>query len=477
MAEGSSSPPFPVSGASPTPEPPKPTRRGLALSVRLALVASAILAVALTVGGIAFHAALRSAQSEEFDHSARERVAAIVRLVETGSVPAKLPTPRDSPLLAQVIAPDGRVVGSTPNVSDMRAIAPATSWKGQREIVRKDKAMIDQADCALFSTSVQTPTGEFGVLVAAPTRPLRRAERMLTRQMLLFGPFLLVVSALVLWWLARRVLRPVDRLRREVDAISAHDLTKRVTAPVVDDEVGRLASTMNALLDRLSSASQRQTRFVSDASHELRSPLASMRTQLEVGLQRGSATDWPALADDVLRDSRRMERLVGNLLTLARVDGAPVPLRTDVDLDDIVLAEVANSRAVARSLVFVTSGVSAGRITGDADQLRRVVINLLDNASRYADSTVTVTLSQVDESVVLTITDDGPGIPEDQRGRVFERFARIEESRSRGRGELSGSGLGLAIVAEIVRMHNGTIAISDAVPHGAVFTLAFPAAE
>jgi signal transduction histidine kinase len=224
------------------------------------------------------------------------------------------------------------------------------------------------------------------------------------------------------------------------------------------------------MLGRLDDATQRQHRFVADASHELRSPLTGIRTQLEVDLLHPEHADWEATEKSVLDDTVRLQRLIDDLLVLARTDAAPTDAthRETVDLDEIVLAE---SRRLAGHTTHTvdTSAVSGAQLSGNADQLTRAVRNLLDNANRYADSTVVVSLEENDERVVLTIADDGPGIPSEEQERIFERFTRLDNARTR---ETGGTGLGLAITHDVVVSHGGTITLEN--EPGARFTLTFP---
>jgi signal transduction histidine kinase len=285
------------------------------------------------------------------------------------------------------------------------------------------------------------------------------ADDRLARELWTFGPIVLLTAALTVWLTARRALRPVERLRGEVASISATDLSTRVSAPDVDDEIGRLAHTMNALLDRLDASATRQSRFVSDASHELRSPLAAVRTRLEVALRQQDTTDWPSLAAGVLTENARMERMVRDLLFLARTDaGAPRAPHIDVDLDDIVLQEIESARTYAR-VPIDASGVSAARVAGHPDHLRRVVANLLDNAQRHACTMVRARVGVEGDHAVVTVTDDGAGIDPADRERVFERFTRLDDARTRTDG---GSGLGRAHVREILHEHGGQVEIGDA---------------
>jgi signal transduction histidine kinase len=276
--------------------------------------------------------------------------------------------------------------------------------------------------------------------------------------LLVFGLMLLVVT---------RALRPVEKMRREVDAVTGTSLDRRIADPGTRDEIGRLAETMNRMLARLDDSQRAQRRFISDASHELKSPLASLRQYAEVARDypdRISATD---LTDAVLDESGRLERIVRNLLLLARADEQSLGLATSsVDLDDLVLSEASRLRGTT-TLTIDTSAVGAARVSGDAGLLGQVVRNLADNAARHAASTVRLSLT----TDALTVEDDGTGIPEAERERVFERFVRLDEARGRDAG---GTGLGLAIVRELVTAHGGQVAVDASELGGARFTVTLP---
>ncbi|MGH9034850.1 MAG: sensor histidine kinase, partial [Acidimicrobiia bacterium] len=248
-------------------------------------------------------------------------------------------------------------------------------------------------------------------------------------------------------------------------------LDRRVPEPPVDNEVGRLARTMNAMLERLQRSAERQRRFVSDASHELRSPLASTRTTLEVALTHPETTTLAATAADALAETERMERLITDLLFLARGDeGGLMANPGPVDVDDLVTAETARVRSRARVTVDA-SRVSAARVSGVAGHLEQAVRNLLENAERHARSAVSVSLADDGEAVVLTVDDDGPGVAPEDRERIFDRFVRLDEARARDRG---GAGLGLAITREIIAAHAGTVGVGDAPGGGARFVVRLP---
>lgn len=280
----------------------------------------------------------------------------------------------------------------------------------------------------------------------------------------LLGPALLAgaLGALAARWLVARSLLPVDAMRTELDLITHTDLDRRIPVPDSGDEIELLGDSMNATLDRLGRAVSANERFVADAAHELRSPLTGVRAALEV--ERGGSGQHQLL-DDSITELDRAGRLIDDLLLLARRRSG-VTRRIDVDLDDVARAAVASLR-VRRPELEIETALPPCRVQGDPDDLTRVVTNLLENASRYGNGRIRVSTGHdAAGSATLHVDDDGPGIPPGQEAVVFERFARLDESRARSTG---GSGLGLAIVHEIVIDHGGHIAVSTAELGGASF--------
>jgi signal transduction histidine kinase len=299
-------------------------------------------------------------------------------------------------------------------------------------------------------------------------RGVRSIQRLLE-----FGlPILLAVLALICWYMVGLALTRIEKLRREVNEVATRPGGRRVAEPRTDDEVGRLARTLNSMLDRLEELSSRERRFVADASHELRSPIANIRTALEVALHRPDEADWHRVAADVLTEDHRMGRLVEELLLLARSDEGR--LMTSDGVSDLLAA---TQRSVA--MVSAAHGPDP-EVTGlpvlvgvpDA-YLEHIVANLVANAKRFATARVEVRVRSEGSQAVLSVRDDGPGVLAADRDRIFERFVRLDEARDREHG---GFGLGLAIVADLVRAYGGRIEVGDAVP-GAVFWVRFPLAR
>jgi signal transduction histidine kinase len=265
-----------------------------------------------------------------------------------------------------------------------------------------------------------------------------------------------VLLGVVIWWLLGRVIGRLDRIRAEVDRISADNLDARVAGDGVDDEVGRLAATMNALLERLALAAQRQRDFVADVSHDLQSPLAAQRVALEVALARPGAVDVAVLRREVLAATADMERLVADLLVLASLDADAASPPALIDLDSLVLEEVARARTSGLALID-TSAVSAAPAWANPDDVRRIVRNLLANAVTHARKKVNVTVDEVVGMARMVVADDGPGVAPDRRDRIFERFYRGEVSRTRH----GGSGLGLPIARGLAERNGGRVDLLD----------------
>jgi signal transduction histidine kinase len=427
--------------------------------------ATIIVGLALVAGAAALITALRHSLIDEVEEAGRAQAVSIARQLESGRPTRLSMTGSDDEQLVQVLAPDGSVVTSSPNVAGKPAVAQLRPGE-TRHVVTP----LDDDEFAVAAEGSLTPEGPRTVLVGRALVDVFDAIAVVTRLLVIALPVLLVVVALTTWFAVGRALAPVEAIRHEVDEISSAELHRRVPQPNVDDEIGRLAATMNRMLARLEQSRNSQRRFVSDASHELRSPLTTLREHSEVALAHPEGTSAEELAGVVLAEEMRMQRLVEDMLLLARADEHAVPQRVPVDLDDLVFEEARRLRSTTELLVD-TSGVGAARVLGDADGLRRVVRNLADNAARHTSSRIDFSLFEQDGEAQFTVDDDGPGIPESERERVLERFVRLDEARSRDQG---GSGLGLAIVDEVVRAHGGSLFIGPSPEGGAHIAITFP---
>ncbi|MCW2929031.1 MAG: Signal transduction histidine kinase [Thermoleophilia bacterium] len=371
--------------------------------------------------------------------------------------------------VVQVVQSD-RVLVSSPELTGKPPIVMLRPGPGQLRTASGRVPLGDADRYLIVSLGVRSADGAPLVVVVAQSLEPVEVSIQALRPLLLVGvPLLVLLVGGATFVLAGRALRPVEAIRRRVAGIDAEQLGQRVPVPSARDEVGRLAETMNGMLDRLESSAAAQRRFVSDASHELRSPLATVRTTMEVAQMHPVITDWPALTQVVLDESARMQTLVSDMLLLARSDEGGLQLRrTEVDLDDLCEQEVTRLRRLG---VTVTAEIHPVRIMGDADRLARVLRNLSDNAARHAATGVHVQLRAEGQVAVLDVGDDGPGIPQDQQARVFERFVRLDESRTRTSG---GTGLGLPIVRQIVHAHGGSVSVLDAPEGGALLRVVLP---
>jgi signal transduction histidine kinase len=445
-------------------------RRFGTVRVRLAVLSLLVVAVGLVVGGVIVVELVRHNLTSNVQGEARQRARDTAALLRTGQLPHALPASGEDRTLVQVVDPAGRVIAA--NLQSI-AEAPLLNQRpggGPLTVTLDHPGLGDGGAYVVVGINARYRAQHVVVYAASSLEPVSEAVQATALGLAVTVPLLLLVVGGTSWVLVGRALRPVEALRKEVSDITASDLDRRVREPEIHDEIGRLAGTMNAMLARLQTAHERQRRFVGDAAHELRSPVANILTQLEVGLAHRKDTDWVRLAQSLHRDGVRLDQLSEQLLVLSRADADAAGHPTqDVDLDELVLAEVEALRARGKVKVELPQ-FSAARLTSRPEDLRMVVRNLLDNAERHASQLVTVSLWTTQDDVELVIADDGAGIPPDYRERVFERFYRIDSARDRDSG---GAGLGLAIVRDVVLGYGGTAWVADSA-EGAEFHVRLP---
>ena len=440
------------------------------IRAKTVLAAVVVVGIALGVANVLLVVELNASQLSGVDSALRLELNSLVATTSNGSFPSPLQVSSQDTSFTQIVSARGQVLASSASVEGESRIL-TFSPRGPAEFRTLSNLPIGSGESyRIAATSVNTSAGRIIIYAGESLGAIDHSVHIVLISLLIMDPILLFIVGLTVWWLIGRALSPVEAIRSEVEDITGRVLERRVTEPAVRDEIGRLAVTMNDMLGRLEASSQRQRAFVADASHELRSPLAAAQSELEVSLTHASSTDWPDSARTVLGDLERIRRIVEDLAILARSDerntnGIPVI----VDLDDLVLRECTRLQRIF-PLVIDASSVSGGRVAGDPEQLGRAIRNVLDNAVRHARQRVSVTLSQDPDSVVLEVSDDGPGVSPGDRARIFERFVRVDSSRARSSG---GSGLGLAIVHEIITTHGGTVEVTDAQP-GARFTVRLP---
>ena len=444
-------------------------------TVRMRSTVAAALVVTVGMGAasaamvlVLYHTLARSTQA-----AADARATQLVTQLQTDA-PAEL----DPGLLGtdgqvaviQVLDAHGAVILASAKAPDTPLVTMA-SPPGHTEHVGRVQLPDDQGDYWVSAHGAHTPAGPVTVLVGGDREHVENTVATVGLLLAVTGPLVVILVAWATYLLVGRALRPVERIRAQVASISSADLDERVPVPPTGDEIAHLAQTMNQMLARLQSGQAAQRRFVSDASHELRSPLAALSTALDLAQHRPDMLDAALIDDSLIPETQRMRELVEDLLLLARADEQQLSGRADpVDLDDILGAEKTRLRTTTR--LEVQAVIAPARVRGDAAQLARMVRNLVDNAARHAHSVVELDCGMHAAVASIRIADDGPGIPPEQRDRVFDRFVRLDASRARHGG---GSGLGLAIVAEIVAAHHGAVRITDRPGGGACFTVTLPA--
>ena len=436
--------------------------------VRVTAVAAIAVLLATSAGSILFVLTLQRSLEAGLVSTAEQEIAAITAQLAAGASPQQVAITGGDDVVVQLVGTNGRVLASD-HKSTMAH--PMLSTPGTSQDLR----VPGEADHYTVVAQRVQGDGAVGlVVVGRSTEQTDRAATIATVLLAVAVPVVVALLALAVWLSLGRALRPVEAMRREADAITSAHLDRRLVVPPGGDEIPRLAATLNEMLDRIDQSQQLQRQFVSDASHELRSPLSAIRQSAEVARSYPAHVSMSSLADDVLVESQRLENLVSALLLLARLDDADTVVDDDlVDLDDLVLEEVNRIRTLSRDVVIDASHVSAGQVAGNSLLLAQVVRNLVDNAVRHARSRVAVSLGESDGRVEMFVDDDGGGISPDERERVFERFVRLDEARSRQEG---GTGLGLAIVRKIVERTGGTVKLGSSPLGGARFSVVLPAA-
>jgi signal transduction histidine kinase len=425
---------------------------------RVTVIAGVALTAAVLLGLVGLYLLQVSSASRTVQSQLRTYATQIQQSAVGGAFPRPLPdSALDPAAQAQVLTPDGTVLASTRKLVGL----PAVYVLGPGSVTpvrQKAAASVLPGEVSAYGEHTVAAGRPVTIITITATDLRSEINETFARLLVIGVPLLLVLACGTVWLVVGRALRPVERIRGAVTAITHADLSQRVPEPGTDDEIGHLARTMNDMLARLEDAAARQRRFVADASHELRSPLTAIRTGLEVGLAHPDRAPWPEIARRAARQSERLEQLIAQLLELAKADARQIAARRQqVDLAAL-LADV-RSALVAPGIdiaIRVPAGTAA---TGNPEELSRMFRNLLDNAVRYARHRVTVTAAASPDGIVVEITDDGPGIPAAERERVFDRFVRLDASREQASGS---AGLGLAIAREIATAHGATIVLAEA---------------
>ncbi|MGW0531486.1 sensor histidine kinase [Streptomyces sp. NPDC003032] len=460
---------------------------------RATLGASLVVALALVAAGAAVLLSVRDNLTGQADGRADSAAREVASQLAAGRSYGDLDLPDGDEVPVQVVDENGKVVAASEdlerisgtgtdvvkpgggaakpsgNDAETEKAEPGESGEIDDDAKYTDgSATVDgeSADYRFAAVEVGTETkGDLTVYAGGSLSDERSAVSTALTSMLIGFPLLLGVVAGVTWLVTRRALRPVAAITAEMSAITAsEDLARRVPEPDTHDEIARLARTTNETLTALQTSVERQRRFVADASHELRSPIASLRTQLEVGAAHPELLD----VDGAVEDTVRLQELAADLLLLARLDAGEKPGGGRVDLAALVREELSQR---TRDRVDVHMDLKSVEVTGSRGQLARVLGNLVNNAQRHARSRVTVTTRADGAWAVLEVADDGSGVPPSERERIFERFVRLDDARTRDEG---GAGLGLAIARDVAARHGGTLGVREAPSGGALFELRLP---
>lgn len=437
----------------------------LSIRARLMLIGLAGVAGALLIGGVSLYAVLTTSLGRSVEGTARASAEQVALLVDAGRVPD--PVPVSGSQVVQVLDAQGRVVAGSVTADRMTSLVTPDELRralaGEQVVVAGNRSGLSgRLQVVVVPAGAAVPSGrEYAVVAAAPTGDIDQSARTLRTLLLWIFPLLLAVLAAIAWRVIGAALAPVEALRRGAERIDeSSSETDRLPVPPTRDEVSALAMTLNAMLDRITVARRKQRAFVADAAHELRSPLASMRTQLEVAQRLGEGGDLPA---ELLADVDRLSTLVDDLLILARAgDAAATRRSSEVDVTAL-LFDVAGRYGSARVPVGTAPGLAGRRLLPRVvpDDLTRALTNLVDNAVRHARTRVVLDATSVGHQVEVTVTDDGHGISAEDRERVFDRFTRLDEARDRDSG---GSGLGLPIARALLLRSGGDVHLEDASP-------------
>ncbi len=448
--------------------------RGGSIRFRLTAVAAVVVAIVLAISAVGLVRLERRQLSNNLDASLLQRADTIIAsfdAVEQSGVIANSNAEDQAAQLVSAVDGDSTVIAASVNLVGQPEVATSLAAGEPQRFGDLNDVPLPEANYRILSRRVDTASGPTTLHVIESTDDVDDTVNELIWRLAASLPVVLCLLVALMWWLVGRALRPVEAIRREVADISGTDLGRRVSVPDHGDEITRLASTMNAMLDRIAEVTERERRFVADASHELRTPLTRIRAAIEVDASNPDRADWEDTNRLVLDETDALQRLVEDLLYLARSDAnALTQNRSPVDLDDIVFDEVRRQR-VHTAIRFDLSQVSAAHLVGDPAQLARVVRNLLSNAERHATTGVVISLIETDDMVELDVIDDGLGVPRGSEDVVFERFGRAADDRGADTG---GTGLGLAIARDIVERHGGHIVLDENWTPGARFVATFP---
>jgi heavy metal sensor kinase len=457
-------------------------------SIRFRLTAwySAVLAVALVIFGVFTWFAVREILFHAVDETLADRIQGVRRFMENQIGALSVEEIRDEFKEHSVLGPGGDLFQvcdaagvwlyrSAPLENDAVPIQLPASVPAEGAL---EDRHVGGTSLRFLSRSVTVLGKPYTIQVAAPTHELVEGLAGVRWALLLLVPIVLLAAGAGGWWISRRALQPVDQVTAAARSIGEQSLGKRLPVPNTKDELQRLTETLNQMLDRIEGAFRRVTQFTADASHELRTPVALIRTTSELALRKHrSESDYRQALEEVQAESVRTTDLIENLLTLARADAGKATLhRTAVDLGSLVVEVSAQAEKLAhqKGIALVCQAPEGmGVISGDRGTLRRLFLILLDNAVKYtpAGGRILVCVQHQPERVIVEVQDSGVGISEQDLGHIFERFYRSDKSRSRDSG---GAGLGLSLAKWIVDAHGGAIHVASEPERGSTFSVSLP---
>jgi signal transduction histidine kinase len=434
--------------------------RRRSLRTRITMTAALGLAIALAAAAVLIVNALRLGLTRGLDDQARQAAQQVAALAAEGPLPDPVPGGSGA-VTIQVLSASGLITDVSPGADRLDPLlSPGEAALDARSSQARMMSGAPYGMAPLLRVVAVPVAGGGEVIAAIAYSSVSDSVTAMTVILVAGMPLLLILLAAAIWLVTGSLLRPIGELRRGAAAMM---LPGSLPVPAARDEVRALADTLNDLLARLARAQQRQRDLVSDTAHELRSPIASMRTQLEVALDHPDLQDWMETARDVHADTLRLATLAEDLLLLARLDERGTAPGSEVTDMAVICRSTAARYGSARVPVCFT-GPECLPVLAGAEAVRRIVVNLLDNAVRYAATSVTITASSVDGWAQLTVTDDGPGISPDDRERAFDRFTRLDDARHRSGDDQGGAGLGLAIVRATAEIHGGTATLHPASP-------------
>lgn len=446
---------------------PLPWRSSLRL--RLTVAGVSLAAAIFAIGGAVTITLYSRSATLSVQHYTAQTATAIASQVTSQWLPDPIPMPTgpDVPRV-QVLDARGSVVTGDPSSAGKPAMYRLPAGLSRQQVTLGSLPLMSGSTAAVYAVRVQTPGGPETVLAAMPLSGVAARVTEATGATAGICAGALIVVGIVAWLTAGRVLRPVERMRTRAAAITASGAPSGRLPRTGTDELSKLARTLNGMLASLERSAERQRRFVADAAHELRTPLAGLTAALEVAQHPDTARD--TLIADLLAGHRRLSRTLNDLLVLAALDGRAHDKMMPVDLVGVVTD--CSRRSVSEGVCLHNGLLERAVVLGNESQLSRMISNLVNNALRYTHTKVEISVTTSQQWARISVTDDGPGIPESDRERIWDRFVRLDDDRSQASG---GSGLGLAIVREIAVAHGGTTAADNALPGpGAEFVILLP---